>query len=56
VVVEGLLREQRPLHEVHEVGADVVEALALLVRVEEPGGRMLGAPATTFMRWCTLSM
>ena len=41
-VVQRLLREQRPLHEVREVGADVVEALALLVAVEEPGRADVG--------------
>jgi hypothetical protein len=42
LVVEGLIGEEAPLHQVHEVGADVVEPLALLVAVEEPGGPDVG--------------
>ncbi len=43
-VIEGLVGEQGPLHEVDQVGADVVEPLALLVGVEEPGGADVGRP------------
>ena len=35
-VVERLVREERPLHEVDQVRADVVQPLALLGGVEEP--------------------
>ena len=35
-VVDRLVGEERPLHQVHQVRADVVEPLALLVDVEEP--------------------
>ena len=48
--------KQRPLHEVDQVRADVVQPLALLGGVEEPRRPDVGAPATIFIRWCTLSM
>ena len=49
-VVDGAVREERPLHQVDEVGADVVQPLALLGVSKNHGGRMFGAPDTIFIR------
>ena len=42
--VHGLVGKEQEGHEVHEVGAHVGEGLALLARVEEPGGTQQGRP------------
>ena len=41
-VVDALVRKECPLHEIDQVRADVVQALTLLGRVEEPAGADVG--------------